>query len=87
MADARDTRGDVGTHIMTGTERTRENARAVLTANFKRTAEALRTLEEYGKLVDPWLAGRFEILRYDIYTLEKLTMTAVRSYRALGDAR
>jgi thiamine-phosphate pyrophosphorylase len=84
---ARDTRGDVGTHIMTVTEQSRENPRAVLTANFKRTAEALRTLEEYGKLVDPWLAGRFEVLRYDVYTLEKLTLTAVRSYRALGEAR
>src|SRR5207244_12522471 len=75
------------THIMTVTERSRENPRAVLSANFKRTAEALRTLEEYGKLLDPWLAGRFEVLRYDVYTLEKLTLTAVRSYRALGDAR
>jgi thiamine-phosphate pyrophosphorylase len=58
-----------------------------LTANFKRTGEALRTLEEYGKLVDVWLAGRFEVLRYDVYTLEKLTLTAVHAYRALGDAR
>jgi thiamine-phosphate pyrophosphorylase len=87
LAATRDTRGDVGTHIMTVTERSRENPRAVLSANFKRTAEALRTLEEYGKLLDPWLAGRFEVLRYDVYTLEKLTLTAVRSYRALGDAR
>ena len=87
LIGARDTRGDVGTHIMTATEGARENPRAVLTANFKRTAEALRTLEEYSKLIDVWLAGRFEVLRYDVYTLEKLTLTAVRSYRALGDAR
>jgi thiamine-phosphate pyrophosphorylase len=87
LVAARDTRGDVGTHIMTVTEQTRENPRAVLSANFRRTAEALRTLEEYGKLIDPWLAGRFEVLRYDVYTLEKLTLTAVQSYRALGAAR
>ena len=80
LIGARDTRGDVGTHIMTVTEGARENPRAVLTANFKRTAEALRTLEEYSKLIDPWLAGRFEVLRYDVYTLEKLTLTAVQSY-------
>ena len=36
---------------------------AVLAANFKRIAEALRSLEEYSKLVDVWLAGRFEVLR------------------------
>ena len=71
---ARATRAeDVGTHIMTHSERVRETPRAVLAANFKRIAEALRTLEEYSKLVDVWLAGRYEVLRYDIYTIEKLT--------------
>lgn len=87
MIGARDTPGDVGTHIMTATERARENPRAVLTANFKRTAEALRTLEEYGKLIDDWIAGRFEVLRYDVYTLEKLTLTAVGSHRVLRSAQ
>lgn len=47
----------------------------------------LRSLEEYSKLVDVWLSGRFEVLRYDIYTLEKLTMTAVAAHRGLGSAR
>ncbi len=87
LIGARDTPGDVGTHIMTASEQVRENPRAVLTANFKRTGEALRSLEEYSKLVDVWLAGRFEVLRYDVYTLEKLVLTAVNAYRALGDAR
>ena len=87
LIDARDTREDVGTHIMTRAEQVRENPRAVLAANFKRTGEALRSLEEYGKLVDVWLAGRFEGLRYDVYTLEKLVMTAIRSYQTLHDAR
>jgi len=87
LIGSRDTREDVGTHIMTPSEQVRENPRAVLTANFKRIGEALRTLEEYGKLVDVWLSGRFEVLRYDVYTLEKLTLTAVHAYRALGDAK
>jgi len=87
LIGSRDTRGDVGTHIMTATERVRENSRGVLLANFKRTAEALRSLEEYSKLVDVWVSGRFEVLRYDVYTLEKLTLTAAASARALGDAR
>src|SRR5436305_8146825 len=43
LIGSRDTRGDVGTHIMTAAESTRESPRAVLLANFKRTAEALRT--------------------------------------------
>ena len=87
LIGARDTREDVGTHIMTPSEQVRENPRAVLSANFKRIAEALRTLEEYGKLVDVWLSGRFEVLRYDVYTLEKLTLTAVHVHRALGEAK
>ena len=87
LLGSRDTPGDVGTHIMTHAERTREDSRAVLSANFKRTAEALRSLEEYAKLIDVWLSGRFEVLRYDVYTLEKLTLTAAASIRTLGDAR
>jgi thiamine-phosphate pyrophosphorylase len=87
LLGSRDTREDVGTHIMTTVEQFRENPRAVLAANFKRIAEALRSLEEYSKLVDIWLAGRFEVLRYDTYTLEKLTMTAAAAHRSLGDAR
>ncbi len=84
---SRDTRGDVGTHIMTASEQARESPRAVLTANFKRTGEALRTLEEYSKLSDVWLSGRFEVLRYDLYTLEKLVLTAMTARHTLDDAR
>jgi thiamine-phosphate pyrophosphorylase len=87
LLGSRDAREDVGTHIMTTSEQARENPRAVLAANFKRIGEALRSLEEYAKLVDVWLAGRFEVLRYDIYTLEKLTMTAVAAHRVLANAR
>jgi thiamine-phosphate pyrophosphorylase len=87
LLGSRDTPGDVGTHIMTPSERIRETPRAVLAANFKRIAEALRTLEEYCKLLDVWLAGRYEVLRYDLYTVEKLVMTAVTAHRSLGDAR
>ena len=84
---ARDTRGDVGTHVMTSAESARENPAAVLSANLHRAAEALRSLEEYTKLVNVWLAGRFEVLRYDVYTLEKLVVTATRSRTKLEDAR
>lgn len=84
---ARDTTGDVGTHIMTAAEQRRENPRAVLLANFKRVGEALRSLEEYAKLIDVWVSGRFEILRYDVYVVEKLTLTALASRRTFDDAR
>lgn len=87
LGASRDTPGDVGTHIMTAAEQRRENPRAVLLANFKRVGEALRSLEEFAKLVDVWVSGRFEILRYDVYVVEKLVLTALASRRTFGDAR
>jgi thiamine-phosphate pyrophosphorylase len=87
LITSRDTPGDVGTHIMTATEASRSDVRDVLVANLKRTAEALRSLEEYSKLADSWLAGRFEVLRYDIYTIEKRLMAAVAARAGLGGAR
>ena len=84
---SRDTTGDVGTHIMAGDEGTRENPRAVVSANFKRCAEALRSLEEYAKLINAWIAGRFEVLRYDLYTVEKLVITAITAHRSFDDVR
>jgi thiamine-phosphate pyrophosphorylase len=83
---ARDTKGDVGTAITTAQESSRESPRAVLLANFKRSEEALRSLEEYAKLVDVWVAGRFEVLRYDLYTLEKLVLTAAAAHGLLTQA-
>lgn len=68
---ARDTRGDVGTTISTPAEFERSSAESVAAAAFKRTQEALRTLEEFSKIVDPAAAALFEQLRYRSYTLEK----------------
>jgi len=83
----RDTTGDVGTHIMAMDEGLRTSPRDVLVANFKRVTEALRSLEEYAKLFDVWVSGRFEVLRYDLYTLEKRMLLAVSAVRRLADAR
>ena len=77
----------MGTHINAADERSRGDVRGVLLANFKRSAEALRSLEEYLKLSDEWVAGRFEGLRYDVYVLEKQVMAAVAARRGLGDVR
>jgi thiamine-phosphate pyrophosphorylase len=83
----RDTKGDVGTHIMAVDEGIRTSPRDVLVANFKRVTEALRSLEEYAKLFDVWVSGRFEVLRYDLYTLEKRMILAVTGVRTLGSAK
>jgi thiamine-phosphate pyrophosphorylase len=68
---ARDTRADVGTTISTAEESQRANASEVCAASVKRTAQSLRSLEEYGKLVSADFAGKCESLRYRLYTLEK----------------
>jgi thiamine-phosphate pyrophosphorylase len=68
---ARETQGDVGTAISTDAETSRTDASSVCAASLKRTEQSLRSLEEYGKLVDGEFAGQMESLRYGIYTLEK----------------
>jgi thiamine-phosphate pyrophosphorylase len=68
---ARETESDVGTSLWTPAERRRESAAAVLTANFTRLQEALRSLEEFGKIIDADLAAGIQQLRYRCYTLQR----------------
>src|SRR4051794_3045882 len=68
---ARDTQLDVGTSISTDAERSRLDTWDVCAASLKRVEQSLRSLEEYGKLLDGEFAGRMESLRYGLYTLEK----------------
>ncbi|HXK84903.1 MAG TPA: thiamine phosphate synthase [Phycisphaerae bacterium] len=78
----RDTPGDVGTAISTESERRRSDAADVFTAAAKRLPEALRTIEEYAKTVDPVLSAAVESLRYRAYDLEqRLALRGDRSAR------
>src|SRR5689334_1319132 len=78
---ARETQQDVGTSISTASESVRRDAADVCGASLKRTEQSLRSLEEYGKLLDGEFAGRMESLRYAVYTLEK----AIEVSRSSGD--
>jgi len=71
LAAARNTPGDVGTALQTVREAQRHSARDVVRAAGKRLAEALRSLEEYGKTLDAKAAARLEALRYRGYDLEQ----------------
>lgn len=71
---ARDTEQDVGATLTTAAETLRQSLLDVVRAGFKRVQEALRTLEEYGKIIHPDLGGRFEQVRYRVYTLEKAVL-------------
>ena len=44
---------------------------ALLASNFKRCEEALRVLEEYGRVVSPKAVSRVQSLRFQVYKWEK----------------
>jgi len=81
LHESRETRGDVGTGIIATGEMVRGSPGEVARINFKRLQEAVRSLEEYGKLLNPELAAGMETLRYRSYTLEK-AVTAGDAARA-----
>ena len=67
----RNTIGDVGTELSTPGERHRHSMADLVTANCRRVQEALRSLEEFGKLLSPDFAAGCKQLRYRAYTVEK----------------
>ncbi|WP_460165888.1 thiamine phosphate synthase [Thermostilla marina] len=83
----RDTSGDVGTTLSLATERERGSIDAVLAANFSRTAEALRSLEEWSKVLLPEVSAAFEALRYRSYSLQQAVCNTRRAVRRLVQAR
>jgi thiamine-phosphate pyrophosphorylase len=71
---ARDTPGDPGTDLTHPQEEQRSSITSLLQANFCRVQEALRVLEEYGKLYDANMGSTFKQMRYQVYTLESTLM-------------
>jgi len=67
----RDSKGDVGAKGMGKMERKRRDLAGVVQANLRRSQEALRVLEEMGKLIKKDSAAKFKRVRFRIYTLEK----------------
>jgi thiamine-phosphate pyrophosphorylase len=84
---ARETQADVGTALATPSEERRSDAAEVLLANFARLQESLRSLEEFGKLVDPVWAAEIKQLRYRSYTLHRAVEITRNSIKRLANAR
>jgi thiamine-phosphate pyrophosphorylase len=84
---ARETQTDVGTVLATPSEERRSDAKEVLLANFARLQESLRSLEEFGKLVDPVWAAEIKQLRYRSYTLHRAVEITRTSIKRLANAR
>lgn len=87
LLEARDTAGDVGTQISTPSERHRAGLLDVVQASFKRVEEALRSLEEYGKVLSPRVAFSVEKLRYRVYVVEKAALLGRTAREQLAKAR
>ncbi|MDR1960484.1 MAG: thiamine phosphate synthase [Planctomycetaceae bacterium] len=83
----RNTEGDIGTAISGKNEYRRRTAADVLRANFSRFQESLRSLEEFGKVVQPDFARAAEGIRYQSYTLEKALFHGMTFNKRLETAR
>lgn len=84
---ARETQADVGTGLTTPSEQHRANLADILTANFLRLEEALRSLEEVGKIIDRDMAAQLEQLRYRTYTLHRAVEITRASRDRLAEAK
>jgi thiamine-phosphate pyrophosphorylase len=84
---ARDTAGDVGTELSTNAEAQRVSLRDVAQANWKRVQEALRSLEEFGKLQGSGKGRALEQIRYRSYTLERAILLGASARERLAEAR
>jgi thiamine-phosphate pyrophosphorylase len=81
---ARDTVADVGTTVSTAAEYHRMAPADVAAASFQRVEQALRSLEEYGKLISMRLAQSMESLRYETYDIHKRALGTANSVIAPG---
>jgi thiamine-phosphate pyrophosphorylase len=87
LLGARDTLHDPGTVLSTEAEQHRYSLLAVAAANCKRLQEALRSLEEFGKLRGVEIGQALESLRYRSYTLECAILLGTSARQRLADAR
>ena len=67
----RDSEKDVGANSMGNLEKKRADLESIVQANLRRSQEAARVLEEFGKLLSPDSARSFKRLRFKLYTLEQ----------------
>nr|WP_104721492.1 thiamine-phosphate pyrophosphorylase [Helicobacter mesocricetorum] len=70
----RDSQNDI-LKLTTQEEMQRTDLQNIMIANFKRTQESSRVLEEILKLYNPEESQKFKNIRYDLYTLEKEILT------------
>lgn len=75
---ARNTSADVGTQLSHPQEEARADVQTLLQVNFSRLEEALRVLEEYGKIYHSEMGHAFKQMRYQVYVLESNLLAYTR---------
>lgn len=78
---SRDTLGDPGTELTHPKEEERSGVEQLLQVNFCRVEEALRVLEEYGKIYNAEMGKTFKQMRYRIYTVESSLLAYQRKQK------
>jgi thiamine-phosphate pyrophosphorylase len=68
---ARDVKKDLGRGNKEKSEKVRVSSQELLKANLKRAQEALRSLEEFSKLIQHPASAQFKRLRYEAYKIEE----------------
>ena len=76
----RDSDKDIGKAV-DSFEQARLNAKDIVYANFQRTKESLRVLEEFFKLLLPNRVSTVKKIRYQVYSLEKKTIEKLPRYK------
>ncbi|HNC74729.1 MAG TPA: hypothetical protein PK362_07600 [Elusimicrobiota bacterium] len=76
LVASRDAGADPGRRMAEPRRRTDEG---LVASNFRRAEEALRVLEEYGKVFAPAAAASFKRLRFELYRWEKSAATRGRA--------
>lgn len=84
---ARETNDDVGRGISAPAEYTRSSFSQIVVANLERCQQALRSLEEYAKVLDVSAAMGFEAARYRVYSLAKALSSTMDALQKLGSVR
>jgi thiamine-phosphate pyrophosphorylase len=78
LVGGRESGKDLGRRMAEGKSR---DWPGLVAANFRRVQEALRVLEEYGKVISPDATGRFKKVRFQMYVNEKKALGFVGRYK------
>ena len=74
----RDSQKDVGADSMGVFEKKRADLESIVYANLRRSQEAVRVLEEFGKLIQEQSAPSFKKIRFRLYALEQKMMGVLK---------